>query len=194
MDSEIKLMTGLHGRIAGPSLTVKWVPSRKPVDDYHTYIHALQAIDDASRGDVYVAAIDGETVPSPKNIAVFGGLMGTAASVKGIAGIVLDGAMRDITDVEEAGLPCFAKSLTPFNVQTRAETAGYNCRICCGGVLVNPGDMIVGDRDGVVVIPIELVDFVVEEGRKITATEALEIQELKGGTSLLKVLEEHARI
>ena len=107
---------------------------------------------------------DSNAIGSAFKIRFYPLVVDRARGVKRIAGVILDGATRDIESIEETGPPCFARSLISFNVQTRSETIGNDCQICCGDALVNPGDLIVGDRDGVVVVPMDLVDSEIEEG------------------------------
>ena len=102
---------------------------------------------------------------------MFGDIMALACKIKGIAGVVIDGGCRDIEEIEALGFPLFARGVNPGG--TIKENLGVIGEpIQCGGVLVAPGDIVVGDRDGVVVIPAAQADHVLEKARTIIAREA----------------------
>ncbi len=137
MDSGIKPI-GIHSKLVGPAVTVRAFPG-----DNLLY---FKAIEEATPGSVLV--IDGRGYISA---GAMGDMMVTACIAKGIAGVVLDGACRDANDIEESGFPFFTRGLNPGG--TVKESVGpLNTTIQCGGVVVCPGDLIVGDRDGVVVV------------------------------------------
>lgn len=116
-------------------------------------IHAALAI--AQPGDVLVVDAQGYT-----ERAVMGGIMCAQAAAIGIAGVVIDGAMRDVAELRQGALPVFAAAASPAG-PTKAGGGSVNREIQCGGVRVGPGDWILGDDDGVVVItPAELESVV----------------------------------
>src|SRR6516225_5878152 len=137
MDSGIVSRSGV--RMCGPALTVNC----RPADNLMVH-KALQL---AERGDVVVVATGGNTVS-----AVFGGLMAEAASAKGLGGIVVDGALRDVEDLARLRFPAFSRSVCPGGCD-KDGPGEINVPICCGNTVVCPGDLIVGDADGVVVVP-----------------------------------------
>lgn len=96
--------------------------------------------------------------------AMFGELMATEATARGIAGIVVDGAVRDVEGLRDLGFPAFARAITP-RVGSNRRVGATQVEVVCGGVVVHPGDVVVGDRDGVVVIP---------RGRLADVTEAVQ--------------------
>lgn len=125
-------------RIAGPALTV-WTRSGD-----NAAIHAAIAI--ARPGDVIVVNGQGD-----ESRALIGELMGGRALAAGVAGFVLDGAARDAADLQELGMPVFARACTPAGPY-KYGPGRVGVAIAVGGVAVHPGDVIVGDSDGVAVI------------------------------------------
>lgn len=111
------------------------------------------AIDVAQPGDVLVLAVDGLI-----DRACFGAYTAENMKHQGIAGVVIDGATRDAAQLREIGFPTFAKAVTPrnFSYPIDPDYGAVNVEVCCGGVIVRPGDVIVGDDDGVIVIPKEV--------------------------------------
>lgn len=108
----------------------------------------LEAIDQGSNDSVYVMVVeDGE------DIAGMGGLMGTAMSVRGYAGAVIDGGVRDVAYLRKIAFPVFATGIVPSTSVHHYRFGGSQVPVVCNGVPVNPGDIIVADSDGVVVVP-----------------------------------------
>ncbi len=173
-------------KIVGPAVTIKEVLSEEKVAP----IAALQAIDDANRGAVIVIASEGDM----KDIALWGGLMGLAAKAKGIEGAVLDGGVRDIIELKEMKFQIFSPSIVPSTSVGRTKVVGVNVPVTCGGVLVSPGDIIVGDSDGVIVIPANKLKRVIEIAEKMDAVEKEEAEELKKGNSLVETIKKYARV
>jgi regulator of RNase E activity RraA len=108
----------------------------------------LAAIDAGSTDSVYVMAVeDGE------NIAGMGGLMGTAMSVRGYAGAIIDGGVRDVAYLRKIGFPVYATGIVPSTSVHHYRFAGSQIAVTCDGVTVNAGDIVAADSDGVVVVP-----------------------------------------
>jgi regulator of RNase E activity RraA len=108
----------------------------------------LQAIDQGATDSVYVMVVeDGE------DIAGMGGLMGTAMAARGYAGAVIDGGVRDVAYLRKIGFPVFATGIVPSTSVHHYRFAGGQIAVVCNGVPVNPGDIVVADSDGVVVVP-----------------------------------------
>lgn len=118
--------------------------------------------------------------------AIFGGLMTRAALGLGIAGLVIDGAVRDSDEIVELGFPCFARAVTP-----RGPHKGFGGTIdgpiSCGGLPVRPGDLILGDADGVTVVPLERAEAVLETSRDILAKEERALAHLAEGGTLAEL-------
>jgi 4-hydroxy-4-methyl-2-oxoglutarate aldolase len=117
----------------------------------------------------------------------FGAIMALACQIRGLADAVIDGGCRDVEEIEEMGFHLFAKGINPGG--TVKETLGIiGVPIQCGGIVVAPGDIVVGDRDGVVVVPAGHATEVLQKTRAIKDKE-LQVRELlKRGKSTLEIL------
>ncbi len=139
LDPGLRCLTGLGHQLCGPACTVKVFPGD------NLMVH--KSLDVARPGDVVVI----DAGRSPMN-AVLGDLIATKAMHRGIAGFIVDGMIRDLPGILPLGLPVFARGTTPVGPLHRGP-GEINYPICCGGVVVNPGDLIVGDAAGLVVVP-----------------------------------------
>ncbi len=124
--------------------------------------HSGEMIDEARPGDVGVIVMEGTL-----DIAAMGNLMATAALERGMAGVVLDGAIRDMWDIRRMGLTVYARSKTPRTTVGHYATVAKNVPVECAGITVRPGDIIVADEDGVVVVPQEHAEAVLKEAQAI---------------------------
>ena len=128
-------------KVLGPAVTVLTFPAD------NLMIHKAATL--AKPGDVLVVNAGGY-----KDAAVFGDLLGYSCKVHGIAGLVIDGATRDAEGLAAVGFPVFARAVLPMG-PFKDSPGSINLPISCGGIAVRPGDIILGDADGVVVIPQE---------------------------------------
>jgi len=142
-----------------------------------------RAIESAGPGDVIVVAHQGRT-----DSGGWGGLLSAGASVRGVAGVVVDGACRDVAEAEGLGLPLYARSTTPISARGRTAEVASGVPVDIAGVRVDPGDWVVADRDGLVVIADGDVDRVLERVREVGATEAGMLAALRGGAPASSVL------
>lgn len=108
----------------------------------------LHAIDTAAPNSVYVMVVE-----DGSDIAGMGGLMGTAMSARNLAGAVIDGGVRDTAYLQKIGFPVYALGIVPSTSIGHYRFAGANIPVVCDGVPVAPGDVVVADSDGVVVVP-----------------------------------------
>ena len=132
----------------------------------------------------HVLVIDGQ---GELNTALWGGATTTSARLKGLAGVVIDGAIRDIACIRRDRFPVFARAVVPN--AGGAEYAGQtNIPVQCGGVVVHPGDWIVGDEDGVVVIPADRLDSVMETAVRLAEVEKMIDREIRRGKDLASIL------
>jgi RraA family protein len=143
LDPGIRCLTGSHHRLWGPACTVRVFPGD------NLMVHKV--LDVARPGDVVVI----DAGASPMN-AVLGDLISTKARHRGIAGFVVDGLVRDVPGIAELGLPVYARGTTPIGPLHRGP-GEINFPICCGGTVVNPGDVIIADDAGIVAVPREIV-------------------------------------
>ena len=142
VDPSIACLTSKHHRLCGPACTVKVFPGD------NLMVH--KALDVAKPGDIVVVDAHGSSMN-----AVLGDLISTKAKHRGIAGFVVDGFVRDLPDLIELDFPVFARGATAIGPLHRGP-GEINFSICCGGVVVNPADLVVADGAGVVVIPQEI--------------------------------------
>jgi 4-hydroxy-4-methyl-2-oxoglutarate aldolase len=172
MDPAIKPIDP-RSKLAGPAVTVL----SQPGDNLTLH----KAIYEAAPGSVLVIDAHGYA-----GAGHFGEIMAIAAVERGIAGVVIDGACRDSADIEELGLPFFCRTFNPGG--TVKESLGtINEVIQCGGVVVKPGDIVIGDRDGVVVVPREKAGEVLERARDIAAREVKIREMLRQGKTTLEI-------
>ncbi|MBZ5567585.1 MAG: RraA family protein [Acidobacteriia bacterium] len=167
VDPSIKCLTGAHHRLCGPACTVKVFPGD------NLMVH--KALDVAKPGDIVVVDAHGSSMN-----AVLGDLISTKAKHRKIAGFVVDGFIRDLPDIQQLDWPVFARGATPIGPLHRGP-GEINYPICCGGVVVHPGDMIVGDGAGVVVIPQEIAGDLLQRLRHQKASMAAYLAGVKRG-------------
>jgi RraA family protein len=142
VDPGIRLMSGDHHRICGPALTVKVFPGD------NLMVH--KSLDVLEPGDVVVVDAGGSTMN-----AVLGDLVSAKARHRGAQAFVVDGFVRDLPSIRELDFPVFARGTTPIGPLHRGP-GEINFPICCGGVVVNPGDLAVGDAMGLVIVPLNI--------------------------------------
>jgi len=151
--------------------------------------HSVEMIEDAKPGEVGVIVMEGSL-----DVAAIGGLMGTAAKSRGIAGMLLDGAVRDIAELRAMGLPVFARSASPASAVGRWATVGRDLEVMCGGVKIRPGDIVVAGEDGVVVVPREREKEVLQRSQEIDDREMKMVPFIRQFRSLSKAIEKFNRI
>lgn len=157
-------------RVAGPALTVEV----RPGDN----LMVQAAILLARPGDILV--IDGK---GDRTCALMGSIMIRRCKARGIAGVVLDAAVRDTDELRELGFPVYAVGSNP-NGPTKFIPGRINWPISCGGVAVNPGDLIVGDADGVVVVERDRVEALLPLATEKVADERARIADIEAGRNL----------
>jgi 4-hydroxy-4-methyl-2-oxoglutarate aldolase len=148
----------------------------------------IQTLDEAPAGSVMV-----EVLEDGLDTAGVGNLMATTAKVRGLAGMVIDGGARDIEELEEIGFPVWSRSQVPATSVGRFIPVARNVPVTCGGVLVRPGDWIVADRTGVVVVPKESLPRVLELLRQYDDKETRMVPLIREMKSMGKALEKYNR-
>lgn len=173
-------------KVVGPAVTIQ----EGPTDEVLPPQHALDAIDESPEGSVIVIGVNGEP-----NVAIWGGIMTAGAVANGLAGAILDGGVRDIMEIRrDYDFSVFARSISPGTTLGRFKTLASNEPVECGGILVNPGDLIVADLDGVVVVPKEHVTAVLERATEIEMREAKQAKLIRETKSLRQGLVKYKRI
>ena len=120
------------------------------------YTGLLRALDEVGLDDVFITSSDG-----PRDVALWGELVSTACQARGAAGAVIDGLVRDVARIRALEFPVFSSGTIPYDVKGRMDLVAHGIPIEVGGVHVEPGWLIVGDDDGVVVVPADVEDEVV---------------------------------
>jgi len=144
MDPGITCLTGDHHALCGPACTVKVFPGD------NLMVH--KSLDVAAPGDIVVVDAGGSNMN-----AVLGDLVSTKAKHRHIAGFIIDGLIRDLPAIKALDFPVFARGTTPIGPLHRGP-GEINYPICCGGIVVNPGDIIVADAAGIVLVPREIAE------------------------------------
>lgn len=156
-------------------------------------VDPLKALEMGQPGDIIVVDAGGDPETS-----VCGGLMGGLAKNRGIRGMVVDGAGRDIDELEDIGWPIWTRSITPRGTHTmfsgRKEELSINVTIACGGVVVNPGDFIVADTIGVTVVPLAKADEVLRLAKEQADREEATRKWVAKGKTVEDLLAEFGRI
>jgi regulator of RNase E activity RraA len=186
LDSVIKPRIN-EKRICGPAATVL----EAATDEVLPPQHALDLIDEAPPGSVIVISIAGGV----SEVAVWGGLMTAGAVANGHAGAVLDGGVRDLVEIRrDYDFPVYARSVSPGTTLGRYRTVASQVPVCVGGIMVHPGDLIVGDVDGVVVVPQAQAAAVLAMAQDIDARELEQARLIITERSLRKGLAKYGRI
>lgn len=174
-------------RICGPAATVL----EAATDEFVPPQHALDLIDEAPAGSVIVISIEG----GEPDVAVWGGLMTAGAVANGHAGAVLDGGVRDLTEIRrDYGFPVYARDVSPGTTLGRYRTVASQVPVRVGDILVHPGDIVVGDVDGVVVVPRAQAEAVLKLAKEIDERELEQAKLIIAEKSLRKGLAKYGRI
>jgi len=183
MHSSIKPLT--DSRFVGVALTVKLYPG--------DLVDCLDALKVAGPGDLIVVDACGDTESS-----IWGGLMAGLCQQKGVVGAVVDGAIRDTDEIRALGFPICTRAIVPRSTHSpysqRMEPIEVNVSISCGGVLVNPGDIVLADEIGVVVVPQEEAREVLARAQAQAAQEEATRQRIKEGKTVEELLSEFGRL
>jgi regulator of RNase E activity RraA len=172
------------GRIAGRATTVllrRLAPDEQHAPGPHLGARAIEA---AEPGDIVVVAHGGRS-----DSAGWGGLLSAAAAAAGVRGCLVDGACRDVDDAVALGFPLFARSATPATARRRTVEQAVGVPVPFGEVTVHPGDYVVADRSGVVVIPAGIAEDVAAEAEHMHEQELRMLAALRDGEPVTKVMD-----
>lgn len=150
------------------------------------YQQEIAAVDSLKENDVIICSTNGST-----RICFWGELLSTAAQARGARGAVIDGFIRDIRKIVAMRFPVFTTGLSPVDSNGRGEVVAYNVPIECGGVTVNPGDIVFGDADGVVIIPQNIEKPVIEAAVEKVRGENQTRDALREGATLREVYDKY---
>jgi regulator of RNase E activity RraA len=176
-----------QAKVIGPAVTV-YLRRGLRTDKRDWPNLQIQTLDEAQPGSVMV-----EVLEDGLDTAGVGNLMATTAKVRGLAGMVIDGGARDIEELEEIGFPVWSRSQTPATSVGRYVPVARNVPVLCGGVLVRPGDWIVADKTGVVVVPEESLPQVLKLLRQYDDKETKMLSLINETKSMGKALERFNR-
>jgi len=170
-------------KVVGRALTMRCESMQRPADE--PYAALIAAFGDMRDGDVIVLAC------ADRVSAMWGELLSTAAKVKGAVGAVMDGLARDPEQTLEVGFPVFSIGYSPLDSSGRQEVVAHATTVQCGTANVHHRDWIVGDVMGVIVIPDDLVERVVELAEAKDAGESTVRDEILAGEDLGEVFARH---
>lgn len=166
-------------KIVGEAVTVKLIPAGETKSRNHL---GVQAIEEAKPGDVIVVDNGGRL-----DVSCWGGILANGAKQKGVSGVVIDGACRDIDDYVEADFSVYARGAVVATARGRIMEEATNVMVQFGGVQVRPRDVVIADRSGVVIIPQEHLEDVLAKAEELHAKEEAMIREIRNGASMLEV-------
>ena len=171
-------------RMVGPAFTLRYIPAREDLD-----------VVEAFRDPGHPQRVAVETVPpgavlvmdcrQDSSAASGGSILFTRLSVRGCEGVVTDAGVRDADEIAKLSMPTFCtKPSAPTNL-TKHHAIDINVPVGCGGAAVYPGDIMVGDGDGVVVIPAHLAEFVAQEGVEMERFEDFALEQVRSGKPVI---------
>jgi 4-hydroxy-4-methyl-2-oxoglutarate aldolase len=159
--------------VLGPAFTAQGAPGD------NLALH--RAVAEAAPGDVIVLAVGGE-----RGRAHCGGIVATAAQARGIAGLVLDGAVRDRGELEEIGFPVFHLGASPLK-PTKDGPAELGVAVELGGVRIEPGDLVVADADGIVIVPLAHAAELVAAAAALETGEQEIVAQIESGKTTVEI-------
>jgi regulator of RNase E activity RraA len=173
-------------RMAGQAFTLRYIPSRGDLERVGEYDNTRNqqriAVESVGPGDVLVIDARGDT-----RAASLGNILCARIKARGGAGIVTDGAFRDTPAIKQIDLPTYARGQNPNVSFTVHHPVDLNQPIGCGGVAVMPGDVIVGDGEGVIVVPLAVAGEVAHDAVEQEEREAFIYSKIVAGSSILGV-------
>ena len=175
----IRPMMERWGKVVGRAITVKMTAAGETKGKHHL---GMKAISVAEPGDIIIIDNGGRI-----DTSCWGGILANSAKMKGVKAVVIDGACRDLDDCIEADFPVYARGTVVATARGRIMEQSTNEMIQFGGVQVRPGDVVMGDRSGVVVVPYEKVEEVLEKSEELFEKEENMIREILASGDVLKV-------
>lgn len=171
-------------RLLGPAFTLRYIPSREDLDPITVFRDPQHpqrvAVETIPPGAVLVMDCRGDT-----SVASAGSILATRMQVRGAGGIVTDGGLRDAAGIAGLDMPAYCSGASAPTNLIRHRAIDLNLPIACGGVPVYPGDMMLGDDDGVVCIPAHLVEELAGEAAEMERFEAFVLEEVARGCGII---------
>ena len=172
-------------KMAGPAFTLRYLPMREDLDpgtvDNLKDVQRV-GIEQIGEGEVFVVDARGDT-----RAGTMGSILATRLHCRGAAGIVTDGAYRDSPVIAELGIPTYAAAMNAHTNKTIHHPSEIQVPVACGDVAVYPGDIIVGDEEGVVVVPAQLADEVAQTAAEMEEKEVFITEKIQAGASIIGV-------
>ena len=170
-------------KMAGPAFTLRYIPAREDLNagevDNLKDVQRV-GIEEIEKGEVFVIDARGDT-----RAGTMGDILATRLFKRGVAGVVTDGAFRDSPSIAEIGIPAFAAAMNAHSNKTVHHPSEIQVPIACGEVAVLPGDIIVGDAEGVVVVPIQLAEEVAQIAVEMEDRERFVLEKIQSGASIV---------
>jgi len=179
----IRPMWHTFTKIAGPAVTLKMTAAGLTKGKHHLGVKAIEA---AQEGDIIIIDNGGRL-----DTSCWGGILANGAKMKKISGVVIDGACRDLDDCVECGFNVYARGTVVATARGRVMEEATNTMIQFGGVQVRPGDIVFGDKSGVVIIPIERLEDVIQKSEELYQKEEAMIADIKAGIPMVEVDEKY---
>ena len=170
-------------RLAGPAFTLRYIPAREDLDGLDAFLDPRHpqrvAVEEIPAGAVLVMDCRGDVT-----VAAAGSILATRMQVRGVAGIVADGGLRDASGIARLEIPAWCSGPSAPTNLIRHHALDLNAPIGCGGVAVYPGDIMVGDDDGVVCIPSHLAEEISRDAVPMERYEDFVLERVRGGASI----------
>lgn len=177
-------LLGAPRTMAGPAYTLRYIPAREDLDVVEAFQDPLHpqrlAVESVPSGHVLVMDCRRDA-----SAASAGSILLTRLQRRGCAGVVSDAGVRDVATIETLDMPCFCTGPSAPTNLTRHHAVDLNVPIGCGGAPVFPGDIVVGDQDGVIVIPAHLADEIARDVVPMEEFEAFALAEVAAGRPLI---------
>ncbi|GAB3413154.1 ribonuclease activity regulator RraA [Massilia agilis] len=171
-------------RMVGPAYTLRYIPAREDLDGVDAFLDPRHpqrvAVEEIPEGAVLVMDCRGDTT-----VASAGSILATRMQVRGVAGIVTDGGLRDATSIAALQIPAWCSGPSAPTNLIRHHALDINAPIGCGGVPIYPGDIMVGDDDGVVCIPAHLAADIARDAVEMNRYEEFVLERVRNGASVI---------
>jgi len=177
----IRPMWGIP-KVVGRARTVEVVDAAAAGDVKGRHL-ATQTVVSSGPEDVIVIANQGRTT-----VSCWGDILTAAAQQRGIRGVVIDGACRDVDAITEAGFPVYARAGVPVTARGRIVERASDVPISFGGVTVTPGDLVIADASGVVIVPAGRAEDVLAAAERLAARQEAMLAAVRGGRSVVEVM------